>query len=184
MQKRVCLSVVAAAVLAAAVVSCGKKDVESSAPSAVPTKSVPAAPGAAGAALAPGGSKDLKRNNEPPFYNFDYLGSIHYPLTQKAPQLSGDEEILVAGWAADPSKKLPAGGVDVVIDGTPFKSGYGTDRTDVASHYNAPAIAKSGFQLSIPKKQLTRGPHGMSIRVITAAKDSYNEGPTVQFTVN
>jgi hypothetical protein len=181
MQKRVCLSVVAAAVLAAAMVSCGKKDVESAAPSAVPAKGVPAG---AGAALTPGASKELKRNNEPPFCNFDYLGPIHYPLTQKAPQLSGDEEILVAGWAADPSKKLLAGGVDVVIDGTPFKAGYGTDRTDVASHFNAPAIAKSGFQLSIPKKQLTKGPHGMAIRVITAEKNSYNEGPTLQFTVN
>ncbi len=174
--------VAAAGLLAMAVtVCCGKKDVESR--PAAPTQS--ASPGAtpAPATLTPGMSKSLKRNPEAPFYNFDYLGSIHYPAVQKSPQLSGDDEVMIAGWAADPGKKSLAGGVDIVIDGVAYGAGYGTDRSDVASHYNMPDLAKCGFQLRLARKQLTKGPHAVSVRVITRDQKSYNEGPTVSFTV-
>ena len=176
MKTSVCFFVVAAM---AATLSCGKKDVESR--PAAPAQGAPAAPAAA--PLTPGMSKNLKRNPDPPFYNFDSLGAIHYPVVQKAPQLQSDDEVMITGWAADPSKKTLAGGVDVVIDGVPYSAGYGTDRSDVAAHYNTPELAKCGFQLRLARKQLTKGPHAVSVRVIARDQKSYNEGPTVMFTV-
>lgn len=158
----------------AVMISCGQKDRE---PRAAPAAAPAPAP------LAPGISKNLKRNPEAPFYNFDNLGSVHYPAVQKSLQLQSDDEVMITGWAADPSKKAPAGGVDIVIDGVPYNAGYGTDRSDVASHYNTPELAKCGFQLRLARKQLTKGPHAVAVRVITRDQKSYNEGPTVQFTV-
>jgi hypothetical protein len=182
MKTGVCCCAAVGMVAMALTISCGKKDVEPR--SAAPTQSAaPAAAAPAAAPLTPGMSKSLKRNPEPPFYNFDYLGPIHYPAVQKSPQVPGDDEVMITGWAADPSKKSLAGGVDIVIDGVPYSAGYGTDRSDVANHYNTPDLAKCGFQLRLARKQLTKGPHAASVRVIAQDKKSYNEGPTVQFTV-
>jgi hypothetical protein len=74
-----------------------------------------------------------------------------------------------------------AGGVDVVIDRTPYSATYGIERPDVAKHFNNPAYVKSGFQFVIP--QLPIGQHSVTLRVIAQDKKSYYEGPTVQFTV-
>jgi hypothetical protein len=164
-------------VLAAAfALSCDKKDVEtaSGSPAAAP----------APAPLPPGVSKNLTHNNAAPFYNFDNLGPVNYPAVQKAIQVSADTDIGVAGWALDVSKKGPAGAVDVVLDNVPHAAHYGLDRTDVSSHFNRPDYAKCGFQLILAKGQLSKGPHSVSVRVISSDMKSYNEGPVIQFTVN
>ena len=160
--------------------SCGKKDAEDAGTPAA-TSSTPAPPPPP---LAPGISQNLTRNSAPPFYNFDSLGPIQYPAVQKSNQISGDTEYSVMGWAMDVSKKGPAGAVDVVIDQVPYSARYGIDRTDVASHFNNPEYTKSGFQLALARGQLSKGQHTVSIRVISSDRKSYNEGPTVQFTVN
>lgn len=156
-------------------ISCGKKDEASS-----PTPAASPAP----PPLQPGISQTLIRNTGEPFYVFDSLGPINYPAVQKSIQVSGDSDIGISGWALDVSKKGPAGGVDVVLDQTPYSARYGMDRTDVASHFNRPDYTKSGFQLTLARGRLTKGPHSVSVRVISSDKKSYNEGPVVQFTVN
>jgi hypothetical protein len=167
-------------------VSCGKKDAETpaSAPAAAPT-AAPVAPATAPAApaLVPGISKTLTRNTGDPFYTFDTLGSLNYPVGQKNIQLAADSQITISGWALDVSKNSVAGGVEVVIDKVPYVARYGTPRTDVATHFKRPDYTNSGFLLTLPRGQFNKGPHSVSIRVISNDQKTYNEGPVVPFTV-
>jgi hypothetical protein len=160
-------------------VSCGKKEAD-----ATPTAENHPAAAPAPPPLAAGISQDLKKNPTAPFYNFDSLGSVNYPAVQKDIRVSGDTDMAVSGWALDESKKSTAGGVDVVLDQVPHNAHYGLERSDVASHFKRPDYAGSGFQLVVARGQLTKGPHTVSVRVISSDKKSYNEGPAVQFTVN
>jgi hypothetical protein len=155
-------------------ISCGKKDVEGTG----------SAPAAAPPPLPAGISKNLTKSTTAPFYNFDSLGPISFPAVQKSNQLSGDAEVSVTGWALDESKKGTAGGVDVVIDQVPYSAQYGDPRKDVAEHFNRPDYVNSGFHLVLARGQLTKGPHSVSVRVISSDKKSYNEGPVVPFAVN
>jgi len=171
-------SLLSIVVLAVAVtVSCGTKDPATSAenhPAAAP----PPVP------LPAGVTQDLKRNTAQPFYNFDSLGPVNYPAIQKSIQIAADTEFAISGWALDESKKSTAGGVDVVLDQVPHSARYGTERPDVASHFNRPDYTNCGFQLNVGRGQLAKGSHSVSVRVIANDKKSYNEGPVIQFTVN
>lgn len=155
--------------------SCGSKDAETA-------HGTP--PATAPAPLPAGISQDLTRNSAAPFYNFDSLGPVNYPAVEKNIQISGDADIGASGWALDVSKKGVAGGVDVVLDNVPHSAHYGLPRNDVATHFNRPDYVNSGYQLVMAKGQLSKGPHTISVRVISSDKKSYNEGPVVQFTVN
>ena len=158
--------------------SCGTKENQGAASTST---SAPAPP----PPLTQGISQNLTKNSAAPFYNFDSLGTIPYPAVQKSNQIQGDtDNARSPGWALDVSKNGAAGAVDVVIDGTPYSAHYGLDRPDVASHFNRPDYTKCGFQLVLARGQLSKGPHTLSVRVISSDKKSYNEGPVVQFTVN
>ena len=157
--------------------SCGKKDAET-------TGTAPAAANHAPPPLPAGISQNLKKNAGEPVYIFDNLGSVKYPAIQKSIQIAGDTAITTSGWTLDESKESPAGGVDVVIDQTPYSARYGLERTDVASHFKRPDYTNSGFLLTMAPGQLNKGPHSISVRVISSDKKSYNEGPVIQFTVN
>jgi hypothetical protein len=164
-------------VLAAAVSSsCGKKDADSS--GAAPAASSTPTP------LTAGISQNLVRKDGAPFYNFDSLGPIQFPAAQKSNQISSDATNVISGWALDISNKGLAGAVDIVIDQTPYSAQYGVERADVAAHFNRPDYAKVGFQLVLAPTQLSKGPHTVSVRVISSDRKSYNEGPVVQFMVN
>jgi hypothetical protein len=159
--------------------SCGNKDAGSSG-SAPADSSTPAPP----PPLPAGISQNLTHTDGAPFYTFDSLGPIQFPAVQKSNQISGDASNAISGWALEVSKKGPAGAVDIVIDQTPYSAQYGLGRSDVATHFNRPDYAKCGFQLVLAPRQLSKGPHTVSVRVISSDKKSYNEGPVVQFTVN
>ena len=161
---------------------CGRKD-EPAASTSGPATGAPAVAPAA-PPLTPGASNNLKKNDGAPVYNFDWMGPVSYPAIQKSVQISGDVENSVNGWAMDRSKKMPASGVDVVIDGVPYAAKYGIARIDVAKHFDKPEYLKSGYLLMLAPHQLTKGPHALAIRVIANDGKSYNEGPVVHFTVN
>ncbi len=161
---------------AAISVSCGRKDVD--------------AGGTAGATtpvakpLPPGTTPNLTRSDLAPLGVLDNIGPVADPAKQKAVQVAGDTTFGITGWAVDEPKKAAAGGVDVVIDQTPYSAHYGSPRKDVASHFNQPAYDNSGFELMIAPGQLSKGQHSVSIRVISNDKKSYYQGPVVQFAVN
>lgn len=164
-------SCLAATVLALVVLlSCGKKDVEGTSPEVSP--------------LVPGISRNLTRSDVAPKYWLDYLGPVKNPVTAKSIQVSGDTRIAISGWAVDGSTNTPAGGVDVVIDEAPYVAQYGIVRTDVAASYNRPDYTSSGFQLVLAPGKLSKGPHSVSIRIISSDRKSYYQGPVVQFSVS
>ena len=114
----------------------------------------------------------------------DNIGPVSNPAGQKSVEVSGTTTFGITGWAIDEANKTTAGGVDEVIDGTPYSAHYGSPRTDVATHFNQPGYRDSGFELIVAPGQLTKGPHSVSIRVISNDRRSYYQGPVVQFTVD
>ncbi len=163
--------------------SCGKKDDVPGSNSGTPPATAVVASHPAAAPLAPGVSPNLTRNPTAPMYHLDKIGTANDPVGQKSSQISGDASILIMGWAADGPKKTVAGGVDVVLDGTPFIAKYGTGRNDVADAFKRPEYLKSGFELLLSPGQLTKGEHSLSIRVISSDQKSYWQGEVVKFVV-
>jgi hypothetical protein len=163
-------SCLAATVLALVVLlSCGKKDVEVASPEVSP--------------LVPGISQNLTRSDLAPTYAFDNLGPVKDPVVQKSVQVSGDTRIAFLGWAIDGSTKTPAGGVDVVVDEAPYVAKYGIARPDVGTFFKRPDYTNSGFELILAPGKLPKGPHSVSIRIISSDRKSYYQGPVVQFSV-
>ena len=163
------------------VLSCGKKDLETDAAPKTGSTAPVSAPAAK--PLAPGVTPNLTRSELTTLCIVDNIGPVGDPAKQKSVQVSGDKTFGITGWAVDESKKTVAGGVDVVIDQTPYSAHYGSERKDVAGHFNQPAYTASGFELMIAPGQLPKGQHSASIRVISNDKKSYYQGPVIQFAV-
>jgi hypothetical protein len=136
------------------------------------------------AKLPPGVTQNLTKTDRPPLCVLDNIGPASDPVKLKSVQVSGDTTFGITGWAVDDSKKLSAGGVDVVIDQEPHSAHYGSERKDVATHFSQPEYLNSGFELIIAPGQLAKGPHSVAIRVLANDKKSYSQGPLIQFTVS
>jgi hypothetical protein len=113
---------------------------------------------------ATGITHGLARNEVPASCFLDNLGTVENPAAQKSVRVAGDKDLLFSGWAIDNHIKTLAGGVDVVIDRTPYNAKYGIDRSDVATHFGNPAYQKSGFQLIMLPGQLPKGQHSVTVR--------------------
>lgn len=159
-----------AAAAFAVFVSCGKQD--------------GGTPHSAATPLPPGISQILTRSGPATLCFLDSIGKVKDPDKQNSVQVSGDTTFAIAGWAVDEVHKTLAGGVDLVIDQTPYSAHYGTPRKDVATHFNKPEYEPSGYDLAIAPGQLPKGQHSVSVRVISSDKKSYYQGPVVQFAVN
>ena len=134
--------------------------------------------------LPAGFTGNLTRSDVTTLAIVDNIGPVSNPAAQQHVEVSGDKTFGITGWAVDDPKKALAGGVDVVIDQTPYSAHYGSSRPDVAAHFNQPAYGSSGFELMIAPGQLAKGQHSASIRVISNDKKMYYQGPVVQFAVN
>jgi hypothetical protein len=133
---------------------------------------------------APGISQNLPRSPATPSCVLDNIGPVSNPSMQKTVQVSGSTAFPISGWALDDTTKATAGGVDVVVDMTPYTAHYGIARSDVAAHFSQPGFTNSGFELTVGPGQLSPGPHSVAIRVIASDKKSFYQGPVVQFAVN
>ena len=164
-------SVPAIGLLALAVLtSCGTKDAEH------PTAPSPA--------WAPGISQNLTRSAATTSCVLDNIGPVANPAAQKYVQVSGATAFQINGWAIDDASKTTAGGVDLVIDQAPYSAHYGSERKDVAVHFNNTGYTNSGFDLTVAPGQLSKGQHAVAIRIISSNKKSYYQGPVVPFAVN
>jgi len=135
-------------------------------------------------ALVPGTSQNLTKNAKPAMVRVDRFGSVNNPAPQKSFQIAGDGAVLIMGWAVDETAKKLAGGIDVVIDQAVYSAKTGISRTDVADYYKRPDYTLSGYELTLPPGQLTKGEHTASIRVISNDKTSYFQGDVLKFAVN
>ena len=98
------------------------------------------------------------------------------PLTPGAP-------LLVDGFGFDAAAKLPAKGMDVVIDGKAFGARYGHARGDVATYFKTPALAKTGFRVVLPPEMVGPGSHSVTLRIVAADGKAYYETPPVGFSL-
>jgi hypothetical protein len=112
----------------------------------------------------------------------DQIGGAHAPFGGNVP-ISRSSELKVSGWAVDAPNRMPAAGVDVVVDRTPFASMYGANRNDVAEYFQQPVYRESGFTAGIPANRLERGEHGISLRVVSADRRCYYQSSVVTITV-
>jgi len=108
-----------------------------------------------------------------PLMSVDQIGAAHAPFGAEPIHVARSGEFRVSGWAVDQSLQSVGGGVDVLIDETPFRSVYGADRRDVVDHFKRPRYLESGFTLSIPAKTLAQGRHALSFRVVSSDGSCY-----------
>jgi phosphoglycerol transferase len=114
----------------------------------------------------------------------DQIGAARAPFDAKGVHVSPSSEVKVTGWALDPSHKSTAGGLDIVVDRTPFASMYGLSRDDVAKYFQHPEYRDSGFVASIPREALTKGEHTLRVRVVSSDGKCYRESPGLSLIVD
>jgi phosphoglycerol transferase len=113
----------------------------------------------------------------------DQIGESRSPWSAAGARIRRSQESKVSGWAVDGPRRVPAAGVDVVIDRAVFPTTYGTHRNDVAQYFKRPSYRDTGFTAIIPANALARGEHWLSIRVVTADGGCYFESPGFRTTV-
>ena len=118
-----------------------------------------------------------------PLWNIESVGSIGSAWEKKSFQVSSHGKFTISGWAVDQEAKMPAGGVDIVIDGTSHSAQYGGARPDVAAVKGSPTYANSGYTLDLAGEDFTAGSHSMLIRVLSNDRKGFWEvGPyTLEF---
>jgi len=123
---------------------------------------------------------------QPTDYFIDNIGNITV-TDKKVPiqvTMGRKKDLFVSGWAVDERSKLPAGSVEVNIDGKLFPTTYGLDRPDVAKAYEVPAYRFTGFQAMIPVADIGRGEHLMSLKIFTNNKKAcYPAGDIIKFEI-
>ena|ERR1700722_981167 len=138
----------------------------------------------AGAAKTTGVSGTLPKLSGAPRWNLELVGT---PVTDASIGNSFDlpkhGKVPIVGWAVDQDAKTGAGGVEIVIDGTPLAARYGLPRPDVASAYGIPAYTNVGYSLELTADEFTPGAHTAFVRVLSNDRKGYWEvGPyTLKF---
>jgi len=133
---------------------------------------------------------DLRRGSlitQPTDYYIDVIDNVTVTSKNIPVQvmMRGKKDLFISGWAVDERSKLPAGSVEVNIDGKLFPATYGLDRPDVAKSYDIPAYRFSGFQTMIPVADIGKGEHILSLKVFTNNnKDHYPAGDSIKFEIN
>ncbi len=110
-----------------------------------------------------------------PLIAIDRIGSDGAPFDKGAVRVRG--AFRVEGWAVDRESGSAAAAVDVVIDQTPFQGFYGFERLDVSDYFARAAYRESGFTADIDKATLSKGPHRLSLRVVSSSRGCYYESP-------
>ena len=133
----------------------------------------------AGVRFDPVGDRSLSENA----CFLDRIGNISNPCGRDLVRVEAGIEIQFSGWAVDVGARSPAAGVDVVIDGAPFRSNYGIRRPDVSEFFKNQDYRDSGFSLTLPAGTLGAGQHVAFLRVWRRDKTKYHDGLNLPFTV-
>ena len=135
-----------------------------------------------GMPAADGTSRGLPCESNIIWCALDWINSVLAGTAREVSVRFGDSTMF-EGWAADAQGGTLAGGVDVVIDGIPYRASYGRTREDVAQACSNPALRDSGFQFTLAPGALNRGSHSFTIRVIALSGQTYYEGPSGRLIV-
>jgi hypothetical protein len=140
--------------------------------------------GDAPAITAPGAmSEGLPARPEFPGFYLDYVGPARDPMNNQPAVTPASQPTVFSGFGYDTPAKLPAKGVDVVVDGKAYGTTYGQPRQDVADFTKVPALVPVGFTVTLPAGALAAGDHTVVVRVIAADGRGYFESPVIKFQV-
>jgi hypothetical protein len=91
----------------------------------------------------------------------------------------------VVGWAIDEPAASPAKTVFIDVDGQPFQEAvFGDDSPEAVSALGSSRYARCGFDAILDTTRLTRGPHQLTVRVVSAdGQRLYWPGPPLEFVV-
>jgi hypothetical protein len=91
----------------------------------------------------------------------------------------------VVGWAIDEPAASPAKTAFIDVDGQPFQEAvFGDDSPEAVSALGSARYARCGFDAILDTTRLTRGPHKLSVRVVSAdGLRLYAPGTTIEFVV-
>ena len=151
-----------------------------------PPDPMAAAPAPVAGVLAqtlPALSQGLPKRPELAGFSLDSIGKAADPLNKQPAVISAADPVLLQGFGFDPVARLPAKGVDVVIDGVAYGTVYGAPRADVATYFKTPAMTAVGFKTTLPAGLIPVGDHQVVVRVIAANGKTVFEGPPIAFTV-
>lgn len=82
--------------------------------------------------------------------------------------------LTVTGWAIDLPSQKAAGGVFINVDGQKdYPAFYGLDRPDIAAFFGGSSYQLSGYFASFATSLLEKGPHTLSLKIVTADKAGY-----------
>jgi hypothetical protein len=95
------------------------------------------------------------------------------------------DRVAVVGWAIDNQAASPATTVFIDLDGQPFQQAvYGDDSPQAAAALGSTRYAKCGFDAILDTTRLARGPHLLTVRVVSAdGRRLYAPGPPLEFVV-
>jgi hypothetical protein len=128
-------------------------------------------------------SAGLARRAEAPGWFVDHIGGAVDPLNHPPAVTPAGAAMVLDGFGFDAVAKLPAKGVDVVVDGKAYGTAYGHARPDVGDYFKTPALAATGFRTTLPAGTLAAGMHTLRLRVVAADGKGYFESPQVGFEV-
>jgi sugar lactone lactonase YvrE len=88
------------------------------------------------------------------------------------------DTIFISGWVADPVDGSPMSNVTVFIDGQSIGTPtLGIARQDVATYFNQPSYANSGFNIAYAASQLAPGSHSVTVVAVDTNGLSTTLGP-------
>jgi hypothetical protein len=138
------------------------------------------------AAVGPAGalSVGLAKRPEAAGFFLDHAGAAVDPRSRQPAVTAAGQPTIFDGFGFDAPAKLPAKGVDVVVDGKAYGATYGTPRPDVAKFFNAPGLVNVGFRTILPAGSLAVGAHTVLVRVVAADGKGYFDSPAIAFSAN
>jgi hypothetical protein len=133
-------------------------------------------------ASEPGVAASLGLKKQPGMAGFslDLINQAPDPLNRPATITAGGA-VKMSGFGFDPATRTPGKAVDLVLDGVAYPTTYGSPRGDVAAYTHAPALAKTGFQVTLPAGVVKPGAHTAIVRVVSADGAGFTDGATISF---
>ena len=129
-----------------------------------------------------GESDDLTRvATATPSY-VDELGPVKNPSRRPFVNVPASEPLVVAGWAIDEHNQHPAAWIEVVLDGSPYRTEARVPRGDVAAAHGNFRYLRCGFRAALPGDRLSPGRHTLSLRIVLHGGRTYYQASEIAFT--
>jgi hypothetical protein len=129
-----------------------------------------------------GVSENMSRSSTATSFYIDELGSLKNPSRRPFLNVTASEPLLVSGWAIDEQHQQPAAWIEIVLDGTPYRTDVRVARSDVATARGNPQYLRCGFRTTLPADRLSAGHHTLALRVVLQGGSAYYEAPEMTFT--